>query len=200
MSIKNVVFDVGEVLVEFRYMNYMRDLGFDEEVVDFLAENMVLSEFWHELDLGIRTNSEGKKVFTEKYPQYASEIDKFWDHLEDIVREYDYAPGLIREIKQMGYKVYILSNYPIEIAEMHWPKFRFLPLTDGHIISAYEKLTKPDAAIYRLLESRFGLDLTECLFIDDRQINIDGAASLGMETLLFKGYDESYDEIMKILK
>ena len=116
------------------------------------------------------------------------------------MREYDYAPGLIREIKQMGYKVYILSNYPIEIAEMHWPKFRFLPLTDGHIISAYEKLTKPDAAIYRLLESRFGLDLTECLFIDDRQINIDGAASLGMETLLFKGYDESYDEIMKILK
>lgn len=200
MSIKNVVFDVGEVLVEFRYMNYMRDLGFDEEVVVFLAENMVLSEFWHELDLGIRTNSEGKRVFTEKYPQYASEIDKFWDHLEDIVREYDYAPGLIREIKQMGYKVYILSNYPIEIAEMHWPKFRFLPLTDGHIISAYEKLTKPDAAIYRLLESRFGLDLTECLFIDDRQINIDGAASLGMETLLFKGYDESYDEIMKILK
>ena len=200
MSIKNVVFDVGEVLVEFRYMNYMRDLGFDEEVVVFLAENMVLSEFWHELDLGIRTNSEGKRVFTEKYPQYASEIDKFWDHLEDIVREYDYAPGLIREIKQMGYKVYILSNYPIEIAEMHWPKFRFLPLTDGHIISAYEKLTKPDTAIYRLLESRFGLDLTECLFIDDRQINIDGAASLGMETLLFKGYDESYDEIMKILK
>ena len=195
MSIKNVVFDVGEVLAEFRYMNYMRDLGFDEEVVVFLAENMVLSEFWHELDLGIRTNSEGKRVFTEKYPQYALEIDKFWDHLEDIVREYDYAPGLIREIKQMGYKVYILSNYPIEIAEMHWPKFRFLPLTDGHIISAYEKLTKPDAAIYRLLESRFGLDLTECLFIDDRQINIDTAKELGMETVLFTGYDELVEKL-----
>ncbi len=195
MAIKNIVFDVGDVLVDFRYEDFMRDLGFEEDVVSFLAENMVLTEFWHELDLGVRTNAEAVETFTNKFPQYKDEIIKFWDNVEDIVKEYDYAPGLVQMLKDKGYRVYILSNYPIETAEMHWPKFNFLPLTDGHIISGYEKVTKPDEPIYRLLESRFGIKLNECVFIDDRQVNVDAGNSYGMQAILFKGYDDLMKEL-----
>ena len=188
--IKNFVFDVGDVLAAFRVKDYLRDLGFNEELVELLANGMVFTEFWHELDLGTKTQADGIRIFTEKYPQYKDEILKFWDNIEFIVKEYDYAPGLIQMLKDKGYGVYILSNYPIETAELHWPKFKFLPLTDGHIISAYEHITKPDEGIYRLLEERFGINLTECVFVDDRQINIDAANKLGMDAILFEGYDK----------
>ena len=194
--IKNVVFDVGDVLVDFRYMDYMRkDLGFSEECTEFLAKNMVVTNFWHELDLGIRTNAEGLATFTEKYPQYRDEITAFWTHLDGIVSEYDYAPGLIQSIKDKGYGVYILSNYPIETAEMHWPKFKFLPITDGHIISGYEKVTKPDEPIFRLLETRFGIKLEECIFVDDRKVNTDAAEKYGMKSILFTSYEQLLKEL-----
>ncbi|MBO5610075.1 MAG: HAD family phosphatase [Eubacterium sp.] len=186
--IKNIVFDVGDVLVDFRYKDYMRDLGMDEETVEFLSQNIVLTEFWHELDLGFRTNEEARVHFIGKYPEYKDEINRFWEDPSDIVREYDYSAGLLQGLKDKGYGVYILSNYPIEISELHWPKFRFLPIADGYIISGYERMTKPSPEIYKLLESRFGIKLSECLFVDDRQVNIDGAEAVGMQAVLFTGY------------
>lgn len=197
--IKNIVFDVGDVLVAFCYRKYMEGLGFDKETVDFLSENMVLTEFWHELDLGVRTEAEAVETFTKKYPQYKDEIIKFWDNVEFIVEEFDYAAPLVQSLKDKGYGVYILSNYPIETAEKHWPKFKFLPLTDGHIISGYEKITKPDEGIYRLLESRFGIKLTECIFVDDRQVNIDAANDYGMTAILFTGLDDLLDKLSNTL-
>ena len=196
--IKNVVFDVGDVLVAFCYKKYMRGLGFCEECVEFLSDNMVVTEFWHELDQGVKTEKDALEKFPKEFPQYKEEILKFWDNIQDIVEEYDYSEPLICKLKDKGYGVYILSNYPIETAERHWPKFKFLPHTDGHIISAYEKITKPDEGIYRLLESRFGVDLTECVFVDDRQINIDAANALGMTGILFTGYDNLIEELKKL--
>ncbi|MBO4864434.1 MAG: HAD family phosphatase [Eubacterium sp.] len=189
-SIKNVVFDVGDVLASFRVKDYLRELGFDEDLVELLANGMVFTEFWHELDLGTKTQADGIRIFTEKYPQYKDEILLFWEKIDRIVEEYDYSEPLVKAIKDKGYGVYILSNYPIETAELHWPKFKFLPLTDGHIISGYEKITKPDEGIYRLLESRFGIKLTDCLFVDDRLVNVEAAKRYGMKAILFKGYEE----------
>ena len=194
-EIKNVVFDVGDVLVHFRYRDHMRDMGFSEDAVECLSENMVLTPFWHELDLGIRTEADAVEKYTKEYPQYAEEVRTFWANTDDLVWEYPYARPLIRGIKALGYGVYVLSNYPTELSARHWPKFRFLPETDGHIISALEKIAKPDPAIYRLLESRFGIRLSECLFIDDRPVNIEGAKALGMDALLFTGYEELLREL-----
>ncbi len=200
--IKNIVFDVGDVLVDFRYKDYMRDLGMDEETVEFLSQNIVLTEFWHELDLGFRTNEEARVHFIGKYPEYKDEINRFWEDPSDIVREYDYSAGLLQGLKDKGYGVYVLSNYPIEISELHWPKFRFLPIADGYIISGYERMTKPSPEIYKLLESRFGIKLSECLFVDDRQVNIDGAEAVGMQAVLFTGYDEivkKFEELPELI-
>ena len=200
--IKNIVFDVGDVLVDFRYKDYMRDLGMDEETVEFLSQNIVLTEFWHELDLGFRTNEEARVHFIGKYPEYKDEINRFWEDPSDIVREYDYSAGLLQGLKDKGYGVYVLSNYPIEISELHWPKFRFLPIADGFIISGYERMTKPSPEIYKLLESRFGIKLSECLFVDDRQVNIDGAEAVGMQAVLFTGYDEivkKFEELPELI-
>ena len=188
-KIKNFVFDVGDVLIDFRYRDHMRDLGFSEEAVEYLSEHMILTEFWHEMDLGLRSEKDAIEHYSGKMPQYSKEVEIFWKNTEDLVREQEYSAPLIRAVKAAGYGAYILSNYPKELSETHWPKFRFLPEADGYIISALEKLAKPDPAIFRLLTTRFGLELSECIFIDDNPRNVEAAKKLGMEAIHFTGYD-----------
>ena len=92
-------------------------------------------------------------------------------------------------IKEAGVKTYMLSNWMQDSYEYVQDHFIFLHDFDGGVVSYECKINKPDPAIYRLLSSRYGLDLKECLFIDDRETNLIPAAELGMDTILFTGYD-----------
>ena len=197
--IKNIVFDVGMVLADFRYRDYMRDLGFSEEVVEYFSDNVVNTEYWTMMDNGFADIDEARPHFRELMPQYTEENDKFWDNIEYIVEEFDYSEELIKYVRSLGFTPYALSNYPLKLSELHWPKFKFLPVMEDYIISAREKLIKPDPAIYRLLESRFGLDLKECAFIDDRDINIKAANDLGMTGILFTDPESLKKKLLEIL-
>ena len=198
MKIKNVVFDVGDVLIHFRYKEYMRDLGFNEYLVEHFTNNVVFSDCWNQMDMGNVTIEGAKQVFSEKFPEYKKEVELFCKDLTPIVEEYDYAKGLIKSIKETGVNVYILSNYPRDLSEMHWPKFKFLSETDGKIISGFEHIMKPDPRIYKLLESRFGIKLEESVFVDDREGNVKGAEAVGMKGIVFTGVDNLKNELRKL--
>ncbi|MBQ6231428.1 MAG: HAD family phosphatase [Eubacterium sp.] len=199
MSIKNIVFDVGGVLVDFCYMEYMRKLGFPEEVCREFESDIVFSGLWNDMDKGDLMLDEAREKFKarlrEMYRPCDREVDLFIENIMDIVKEYPYSKGLLKSLKDAGYGVYILSNYPRDLADMHWKEFEFLPVADGHIISAYERVVKPDEKIYRLLTERFGISLEESIFIDDRPVNIDAAVSYGMTGILFKSYDQCVEEL-----
>ena len=201
MSIKNIVFDVGGVLVDFCYMEYMRKLGFSEEMCREFEKDIIYSELWNDMDRGDLMLEEAgikfKKRLREMYKPCNDEVDLFIENIKDIVKEYPYSKGLLQSLKDAGYGVYILSNYPRDLADMHWKDFKFLPVADGYIISAYERIVKPDEKIYRLLTEKFGIDLTESVFIDDRQINIDAANALGMKGILFKNLDDCMEALNK---
>lgn len=195
---KNIIFDVGDVLVSFRYRDYMIDLGFEEDVVEFLTDNMIFTDFWEGMDLGVKDLDDACAYFTDKFPDLKEQIEIFWNNIEDIVGEYDYSNSLINALKDKGYKVYLLSNYPDKLADMHWSQFSFLNDVDGYVISAKVKLAKPDPAIYNLLLDRYGLRADESVFIDDRQVNIDAAEDLGIKGILFTGYDDLKNELKKL--
>ncbi len=59
-------------------------------------------------------------------------------------------------------------------------------LTDAVVSSAVEQVAKPDPAIYRIAAERAGVPMERCLFVDDRQKNVDTAAALGMATVLYR--------------
>lgn len=187
---KNVAFDVGMVLADFRYRAYMKDLGFSDELIEIFSDKVVNSPHWSRLDEGVADEDEAEEYFRGVVPGYEKELAEFWKNLEFITEEYDYSEKLVQDLKEKGYKVFVVSNYPDKLSQLHWPKFKFLPHTDGYIISSKEKLIKPNPEIYKLLESRFGIKLSETVFVDDRQINVDAANSLGMKGILFKGIDD----------
>ncbi len=187
--IKNIVFDVGNVLVHFRWYDYMLDLGISPENTEFLGKNMVLTPFWDRMDLGIENEDLACEHFKKEFPELEREIELFWGNMEEIVREFDYSSELLKALKEMGYGVYVLSNYPPKMYALHWPTFRFRDYDDGEVVSGLEKIAKPDAAIFALLCERYGLNPAECLFVDDRKLNVDAAVDFGMQGFHFTEKD-----------
>jgi putative hydrolase of the HAD superfamily len=194
-AIQNVIFDMGMVLVNFRWREYMEDLGFDKPLIEELGEKMVMSDFWHDMDRGVRDEDEAPDYFKSVMPQYAKEIDLFWANIADIVTEFDYAAPLIRKLHEAGYRVYLLSNYPAKLADLHWSTFSFIRDVDGMVISAKEHLVKPDRKIYELLISRFHLVPEECIFLDDLEKNIAAAQEVGMKGIVFQSYEQALAEL-----
>lgn len=195
--IKNIIFDVGMVLIDFCWDKPCRELSFSEEIISAFEKNMIQSKYWNQMDEGTLMEEDAIVKFKELMPEYAGEIDQFWEKREEFVEEYPFAAPLIRQLHDNGYYVYLLSNYPLHMYELHWPKFEFFSLVDGYVVSSVEKLCKPDEAIYRLLCERYQLVPEECLFVDDRQVNVDAAVKVGMQAVLFEGEDK-LREYMKL--
>ena len=196
--IKNVIFDVGDTLIDFRHQEYMHDLGFSEDTIKFLTDNMIFTDFWEQMDRGEKNVDEACDHFCSLYPELKKEIEMFWADTQDIVAEFDFAKPLIMSMKEKGYKVFLLSNYPAQLAELHWPKLSFLPEMDGYIISAKVGIIKPDEKIYRMLMDRYRLHAEECVFIDDNPNNIEAANKLGITGILFTGYEDLKKELDKL--
>lgn len=185
-TVSNVIFDVGNVLIDFCWEKTCEMLHFSRDIIDAFEKNMILTDVWDMLDEGTISLEHAILRFIEAMPQYEKEVRLFWEHADTFVEEYDYAFELIKELKEKGYKVYLLSNYPLDMYKLHWPTFRFFELVDGYIVSAVEKLRKPDIRIYKLLCERYGLEPSACIFFDDRQINVDAAIEVGMLGILFE--------------
>lgn len=196
-NIYNIVFDVGMVLIDFCWEKHCRRLGFDEAVIHAFDVNMIHSQYWSMLDEGLLEEEEAISQFLKCMPSYQKEIMKFWEQPEYFVEEYDYAAPMISRLKNLGYHVYLLSNYPYNLYKIHWPSFEFYSMVDGYVVSAAEKLRKPNLAIYKLLCNRYQLKPKECLFIDDRPDNVEAAMQVGMKAVLFEGYEslKAYLEI-----
>ncbi len=195
-DIRNIVFDVGMVLIDFCWERHCKNLGFHDEMIQAFDENMISSKYWDLMDEGLIQEQDAIKEFIKAMPQYEKQIEQFWSMPEGFVEEYDYATPMIQQLKQKGYKVYLLSNYPLGMYQVHWHTFSFFKEVDGYIVSAQECMKKPDERIYRLLCDRYQIKAEECLFVDDRQVNVDAAISVGMESVLFEGYEK----LMQYLK
>lgn len=190
--IKNVIFDVGMVLVNFRYREYLRDLGFSQDIEEIFCKRIVESPLWGELDKGIRETEDIVNEMKNNVMDYPDEAELFFENIHDIVETYPYAFPWIEELKQKGLCVYLLSNYPKELFNIHSKgKFTFMDAIDGKIVSGYVKIVKPDPAIYQLLLDTYNLRPEECVFLDDRKENIEAAGKLGMHTILFENYNQS---------
>lgn len=182
--IKNIIFDIGMVLVNFRYREYCRDLGMNEETVEAIARAMPENADWNNLDLGILSQEEIIAQFKKDNPVLSDDIDLFWNDLTEIVRSFPQSKEWLSCLKSRGYNIYLLTNYPEEMFALHCKtQFDFLDSVDGMVVSSHCKITKPDKRIYQLLMSKYNLKADECVFLDDRAANTEAATALGMYTI-----------------
>jgi putative hydrolase of the HAD superfamily len=137
----------------------------------------------------------------ENNKEHLKEFELVWANQVDLVETYDYVNQWMDSLKVKGLKIYLLSNYPKSIFALHEDKhkFTFLDKIDGRVVSGYVGLVKPDKDIYELLVDKYGLKYEECVFIDDRQENIDTAIDLGMKGIVFTDYQSASEKLEEII-
>jgi len=199
--IKNVVFDIGNVLVDFRWRALMEELKLSKETQAVFEHTVFRSRWWGELDHGIYEEAEILENFRKDNKEYLDEFNLVWESRDRLVESYEYAVQWIEHLKALGLKVYLLSNYPRDIFTLHAERgrFPFLDKVDGRVVSGFVKMIKPDADIYEYLLKEYALEASECVFIDDRRENIDTARTLGMKGIVFQSYEQACKELEEIL-
>ncbi len=198
--IKNIVLDIGGVLADFRWKELMVDLGLSKEAIEHLKKEMIMSPLWNEFDRGVLGQDTVVAMFKENNPAFENEIDLFFQNIEHLVKQFDYTNAFIMELKEKGYKVYILSNYPTYAFSVHEKtRFSFLPYIDGKVVSGFVKMIKPDSDIYEYLLHTYDLLPEECVFLDDVPKNIHTACELGMKGIVFTSYTQAREELGKLI-
>jgi 2-haloacid dehalogenase len=183
--IKNVIFDIGAVLVDWNPRYYYRTVMDDEARIEKFLTEVCHFEFNHTLDLG-RPWDDARAELMSKFPEYETMIDAYWHNwLEMFSGPIHETVDILMDIKRRGYPVYALSNWNDVKFPIAMQEFPFLRLFDGRIVSGEVKLAKPDPRIYQLLLDTYKLNPRESLFIDDRLDNVESARALGIEAVQF---------------
>ncbi len=193
--IRNVIFDIGNVLTDFRWNEFLQDKGFDEAMIQRIARASVLSPFWAEFDRGEWDTDKLLKEFAKLDPEIEDELYRAFGDIREMVTKRDYAIPWIKELKSKGYGVYYLSNYSYKAYVDCIDALDFIPFMDGGILSFQDRVIKPDAEIYRLLLSRYGLKAEECVFLDDTPANVEAAEKLGFAGIVFGTREQAQEEL-----
>lgn len=197
--IKNIIFDMGKVLVSFEWQDFLQKLGITGEAYDVISRH-IFNDMWIKLDKYACNESETRKRFLEAAKDYPDEVKLICDNIYDISSPYEYACDWIRELKKRGYNVYLLTNFGKFQFETLLKKYVFVRLVDGKVVSYEIEEVKPDKAIYEHLLEKYSLKPDECVFIDDREENIEAAVCLGINGIVFTTYDETRNKLEKFLK
>ncbi len=183
-GIKNVVFDFGGVLIDWNQRYLYRKVFTSEEEMEWFLANVCTDEWNARQDAG-RPFFEGVAEAKAQYPLYSAQIEMFWSRwIEMIGGEIKENTDWLRRLKVDGYGIYGLTNWSTETLPQAMERFDFFQLFDGIVVSGEEHLIKPDPRIYHILLDRYGLNPTECLFIDDNPKNVAAAKRIGMEAWL----------------
>jgi len=190
VAVKNIVFDVGRVLVEWKPEVAMEKLGFSQDAIRALNHAFFTTGYWNETDRGVMSDEEILALFVQEAPEYEKEIYEFWENMNLAIWQFPYAKEWIWECKAAGYGCYVLSNYGKHAFECTKKELDFVPLMDGTIFSYEVKLIKPDVAIFHALCEKYDLIPEECVFIDDLTANVEAARKSGMQGIVFTGLED----------
>ncbi len=186
MQVDTVVFDVGNVLIRWDPRNLYRKLIRDPaEMERFLAE--VCTDDWNlEQDRG-RNWADAIAERVALFPRHASLIRAYSERWHEMVPgEVEGTVSILESLRAADVPLFAITNFSAEKFAEAQQRFAFLGGFRDVVVSAHERLLKPEPAIYRVLLDRNGLDAGRCLFIDDSARNVRGAEAVGMRAHHFR--------------
>lgn len=185
--IRNILFDMGNVLIRFDRKLFLDRLDVSEADKTTLLREVFANVEWAEMDRGTKTEETALVSMFRRLPERlhaaAETMTLHWDEpIIPIEGMYE----LVEELKEKGYGVYLLSNASVRQQE-YWPRIPASKFFDGTLISADVNVMKPQPEIYRQCLEKFGLKAEESFFIDDVAANIEGALHCGIGGAVFFG-------------
>lgn len=185
--IKNVIFDIGNVLLSYQPKKYLDEKYHDEAVTQRMMNHLFLSQYWLDLDQGVISVHEVVEKLSSEYPFDASKFEEVFSDWEKLLPRIEDTFQLARKLKEAGYHLYLLSNLSKSAHDDIMERDNeFSTLFEGGVFSYAEKVLKPQKEIYEILLERYCLEASECLFLDDVEINVEGAKQCGIHAVVFK--------------
>ena len=197
-KIKNIVFDLGDVLIAFDRKKYLNE-NISEKKRDLFYKEVLATQEWLMLDRGTLTYEAAKEIFKKRTPKLSDEIDNFFNKdFFEILIPIKNNINLLPKLKEK-YNLYVLSNFHKESFEFISKKYEFFKNFDGFAISYEPHLLKPEPEIYEYLLEKFNLNPSETLFIDDTEVNIESAEKMGINGIHLPDYTKLEEKLEDIL-
>ncbi len=173
--IKNIIFDMGGVLLHFSPAHFIDLLSLPEEDKTPLLLEVFNTVEWFRLDRGTITEEEAAAAMKRNLPpRLHSAVDRLVEWWELDLRPMEGMEELLAELKELGYDLYLLSNATLRQPE-YFNRLSLSQYFDGRVISAWFKVLKPQKEIFDILLWEYDLKAEECFFVDDSVANVEGA-------------------------
>ena len=183
-----IIFDIGNVLLDFNPLDYLKNLFTDstpQEILE-LHRDIFESEEWLKLDRGVISQQQAVETLAIRNPKLKDKIQKAMETWVEILTPKEDVIKILKKLDSKKYKLLLLSNFHEDAYAHIIDKYEFFQLFQGGIISYKEKLLKPEEEIYLSLIKKYKINPIEAIFIDDTVVNIDGANRLGFNTIQFR--------------
>jgi FMN phosphatase YigB (HAD superfamily) len=197
--IRNIIFDLGNVLISFKPSEYLDKKEYSEELKAKILSDIFHAREWLELDNGDITISEAIDSISERSSLTREEIAHIFNLRTDIMVSLDQNVKLLPELKKRGYRLYYLSNFPGDIFDEIRSANKFFEYFEGGVISAEVRHSKPSTRIFEILLAKYSLKAEESLFIDDLEENTNAAKATGMYAIFTRGSKEISVEVSRVL-
>ena len=181
--IKNIIFDIGNVLLDFNPKVYVKS-KVTEEKVEEIYKSIFQSYEWPMLDRGTITEEDAKRNIINRKIENEELINLVFENWYDILIPIQISVKILKKLKQNGYKIYYLSNFHLAAFEHVTKKHDFFGLFDGGVVSYEENLLKPEKEIYEKIVDRYELEPSQTIFIDDTKENVEAAMKSGLKGII----------------
>ena len=201
--IKNVIFDVGGVILDYHRETYLAPYSFDSETKQFVFKNVLFTPNWSRLLKGEISSEKFIDDAIEQHPQFESVIKSFFEMetLKKMLPVYDKTLTFIKELKKEGFKLFIISDIEQKTIEYLYSQIpEISTLFDDMIFSSKVHMVKKDGDIFGYALNRFNINANETLFVDDAERNLEQAQKFGIKTFKFTSPETDVTKIKNILK
>lgn len=181
-----VVFDLGNVLIDWQpALAIAAGVGAVEARRFLEADDFDFMAWNHVQDSG-RSWTDGVAEVRRTHPHWAAHADAYLEHFPLSLSEVPGTTQIVRELHAAGIRLLGLTNWSDELYYPYAaPRFEVLRMLDDVVVSGEVKVAKPDPRAYEIVAERSGLPLDRLAFVDDKQLNVDAAAALGMDPIVF---------------
>ena len=199
MNIKTIIFDLGGVLVDWNpeYV-FLKEFKGDRIKMNWFFDNICTSS-WNEEQDGGKLMKDATEERIKLFPDYERLIKMFYGRWEEMLK--DEIPGtveILHKLKNKNYRLIALTNWSAETFPVAIRKYKFLELFEGIVVSGEIKMLKPFKEIYNYTLNKYHLDPKQCVFIDDRLNNVEGAIKCGIKGIQFESPKKLIIDLKKL--
>ena len=196
---KNVIFDLGAVLVEWNPNAIASQFTDDVDLQQRVVNEIYLHRVWADFDQGLADEAETLKNMSQVLAIDAAQAHRLLQLTKDSLNLIPRTVEVMQQCKKQQLGVYCLSNISPSFLSHLQGLHDFFDMFDGIVTSGAEHTAKPEAEIFEILLQRYELDPQHCLFIDDSSANTSTARSFNINTVTFQGSSDCYARISQWL-